>query len=256
MPVLPLILLALAQEPPDADLLARAEASFRAAIEQKSDGAKARPLLEAAARDLTSLHERGVRNPTLALQLGNARLLADDLAGAIVAYHQGLARAPTDAALLAALDHARSQVAYPAGTFARPPVDDLPPWLPRPGPLPLFLLLLACFTLGCVALTRQRMTRTAGWLTVSVVAFLLTAALGVVLYLRLDADARRLPLVVIAEDGVLLRRGDGLAYPARYDVPLPRGAETRLRRERGDWLQIELSGGEVGWVPRALTRRA
>ena len=39
--------------------------------------------------------------------------------GAILAYHQGLALAPTDGALLAALDHARGRVAYPAGSFGR-----------------------------------------------------------------------------------------------------------------------------------------
>jgi cytochrome c-type biogenesis protein CcmH/NrfG len=58
-------------------------------------------------------------NPAFFLQLGNARLLTDDLAGAILAYHQGLTLAPTDRDLQAALDHARTQVAYPAGGFAR-----------------------------------------------------------------------------------------------------------------------------------------
>ena len=47
------------------------------------------------------------------------------------------------------------------------------------------------------------------------------------------------------------RKGDGLAFPPRYGAPLNRGVEARLLFERGDWLQIELSGGEVGWVPRA-----
>jgi hypothetical protein len=31
-----------------------------------------------------------------------------------------------------------------------------------------------------------------------------------------------------------------------------RGVEARLLFARGDWLQIELAGGEVGWVPRRL----
>jgi uncharacterized protein YgiM (DUF1202 family) len=63
------------------------------------------------------------------------------------------------------------------------------------------------------------------------------------------ADA---PLVVIAEDNVILRKGNGLSYPPRYEQPVNRGVEARLRYERGDWLQIELAGGEVGWVPRAV----
>jgi len=59
--------------------------------------------------------------------------------------------------------------------------------------------------------------------------------------------------VVITADGVPLREGNGVAYPARYDAPLNRGVEARLLFVRGDWLQIELAGGEVGWVPGAST---
>jgi uncharacterized protein YgiM (DUF1202 family) len=58
------------------------------------------------------------------------------------------------------------------------------------------------------------------------------------------------PLVVIAEDGVLLRRGNGLTYPPKYEAPVNRGVEARLLVARGDWLKVELAGGESGWVPR------
>jgi hypothetical protein len=188
------------------------------------------------------------------LQLGNARLLADDLGGAILAYHQGLALSPGDRALRDALDHARSQVAYPAGGFARPPVDDLPPWLPRPGPTTLLLFTLAAFTFAGVALTRSHMVVSRRWFVLGMLALLL-ALVGVgLLVVRERALANTGPLVVIGADDVLLRRGDGLAFPPRYATPLPRGTEARLRRERGDWLQIELTGGEIGWVPRELVR--
>src|SRR5262249_34338620 len=50
--------------------------------------------------------------------------------------------------------------------------------------------------------------------------------------------------------GVRLRRGGGATSPPRYDTPLNRGVEARLLFARGDWLQVELAGGEVGWVPR------
>ena len=52
------------------------------------------------------------------------------------------------------------------------------------------------------------------------------------------------------EDGVLLRKGDGQTFPPRYETPVNRGVEARRLYERGGWVQIELSGGEVGWAPR------
>ncbi|HEX5498918.1 MAG TPA: hypothetical protein VFX03_06820 [Thermomicrobiales bacterium] len=76
------------------------------------------------------------------------------------------------------------------------------------------------------------------------------AALALWLAVR-AADERawqRYPLVVVAREGVVLRRGDGWVFPPRYETPLPRGVEARLLFERGEWLQIELSGGEVGWT--------
>src|SRR5262249_39690181 len=79
---------------------------------------------------------------------------------------------------------------------------------------------------------------------------------------RVEEEAS--PLVVIAPDGVLLHKGNGISYPcydARtgnwheppfpVDVPaLVRGVEARRRFVRGDWVQIELTSGETGWVRR------
>ncbi len=55
-------------------------------------------------------------------------------------------------------------------------------------------------------------------------------------------------LVVIAADGVILRKGNGTLFPPRYETTLNRGVEAQLLYRRDGWLQIELSGGEVGWV--------
>ncbi len=255
MPAVVLMLLLAAVDVSDADLLARAEASFQAAVAARDDGPKARPHLRAAIQDLETLQEHGVRNARLSLQLGNARLLADDLAGAILAYHEGLALSPGDRSLREALDQARSRIAYPAGGFAHPPVDDLPPWLPQPSPMTLLLATVAVFAFGCVALTRWRMTTARTWLLAGIVGLVITMVGVVVIVLQERHRASEGPLVVIAAEDVLLRRGDGLTYPPRYSTPLPRGTEARLRRERGDWLQIQLAGGEIGWVPRSLTRQ-
>jgi hypothetical protein len=80
------------------------------------------------------------------------------------------------------------------------------------------------------------------------VAFLLAVALLVRAGEQRELEVH--PLVVIVRDGVLLRRGNGMVFPPRYETPINRGVEARLRYERGGWVQIELSGGEIGWLPR------
>jgi uncharacterized protein YgiM (DUF1202 family) len=60
----------------------------------------------------------------------------------------------------------------------------------------------------------------------------------------------RHPVVVIAEDKTYLHKGNNALYPRSYETPLNRGVEARLLEVRGSWLQIELAGGQIGWVPR------
>ena len=103
-----------------------------------------------------------------------------------------------------------------------------------------------------LALTRWWMTRRGGLLVCAVAAFGACTLVGAVLLWQdwqSRAEARH-PLVVIKDDGVLFYRGNGLAYP-RYETPLNSGVEARLLFERGEWLQLELADGEVGWVLRA-----
>jgi hypothetical protein len=90
-----------------------------------------------------------------------------------------------------------------------------------------------------------------GWLIFALVCCTGAALLAgeFVLAAWAEHDAAVHPLVVLADDGVALRRGNAFAYPPRYETPLNRGVEARLLFMRGDWLQIELAGGEVGWVP-------
>src|SRR5262249_20158853 len=159
--------------------------------------------------------------------------------------------APADRRLQAGLTFARAQVAYPEpGAFARPPQDSRPPWLPRPRPGWLMALAVVFYSLTWAAWTRWHMVRRGSLLGVALLsgatALVLAAALAVECWTNFDQTKH--PLVVIADDGVLLRKGNGEAYPRRYDTPLNRGVEARLLYARGDWLQIELASGEVGWV--------
>jgi len=259
-PLLSILIAAVPVPPPDFTGLSngavadRAEEKFAEGVRLRQAEDKARPHFRAAAEGFEELHRRGARNALLYRNLGNSYLLAGDLAHTILSYRRGLRLAPGDAELRHNLAAARDLVTYPTGgTFARPAADRLPPWLPRVGPGWVFAAAAVCYALAWVLLTRWLMVRRRWLLAWGAVSFTTAAALTVFMLLlaREDRQQTEHPLVVIADDGVLLRKGNGLIYPPRYDTPLNRGVEARLLFARGAWLQIELSGGEVGWVPRA-----
>jgi tetratricopeptide (TPR) repeat protein len=254
----PLLIALLLHAEPDAaltdrEVLEHAETAFQEGVRLRQDREQARPHFRNAAGYFDELRQRGVGNAALHRNLGNAYLLADDLPRAILSYHRGLRLSPNDRALRDSLAEARDRVVYPpSGDLGRPQRDDRPPWLPYLPSGWLMLAAIPCYVLGCVGLTRWRMMRRGGLLVGGLLALLLVGMLAGWLMVRAEEQREREahPLVVIARDGVLLRRGNGEAFPTRYDTPVNRGVEGRLRFERGGWMQIELSGGEIGWVPR------
>ena len=254
-----LTLLVRAAEAPagsDAQVLATAEMAFQAGRVRPDDPAGARSSFLQAAEAYEELRRRGADNAALYSSLGNACVLAGDLPRAILAYRRGLRIAPSDRRLQEGLAFARSQVVYPPGsTLGRPPVDQRPPWLPRVPSGWYLTSALVANGLGCIAFARWWMTRRRRLLSLSAAAFLAALLLfaGLVAEEWRDADFANRPVVVVADDGVLLRSGNGFRYPPRCETPLNRGVEARLLYVRGDWLQVELAGGEVGWVPREYT---
>jgi len=75
---------------------------------------------------------------------------------------------------------------------------------------------------------------------------------AIVFFFQMRAEKKEAehPLVVISADRTYLHKGNHSLYPRAYDTALNRGVEARLVQIRRDWLQIELTGGQVGWVPR------
>jgi tetratricopeptide (TPR) repeat protein len=239
---------------PDAELLGQAETAFHAGITVRDDADKARPLLGKAASCYERLRLRGAHNADLYRNQGNSYLLAGDLPRAILAYRRGLRLAPTDPILRANLAHARDQVAYPGwGNLGRPPADNWPPWLPYLSSSQRLLLFFCAYSLGWLGIVRWWMVRQSTPLIAGILGFGVAILLASSLALQewSEREATLHPLVVLATDNVFLRRGNGPLYPPRFETPLNRGVEARLLFARGDWLQIELSGGQAGWVPSA-----
>jgi hypothetical protein len=238
----------------DAEVLQQAEAAFHAGLELRSQPQEARRLFRLAAQQYELLRQHGANNAVLFRNQGNSYLLAGDVAQAILAYRRGLRLAPNDLSLRANLAQAREQVVYPeASPLGRPLPERLPPWLPRPRPWWVLLISVLLYSLGCISVTKWWMTRRGRLLSTGVTAFCLAAVASAFLMLQLwlAEDGVRHPLVVVARDGLHLRSGNGQTYPPRFATPVNRGVEGRLVHQRGSWLQIELAGGEIGWVPAA-----
>jgi hypothetical protein len=236
-----------------AALQTEAEALFRLGLDRHDHPEKAQSFFLQSAERFESLRQRGADNAELDRNLGNAYLLGGDLPRAILAYRRGLRRSPSDRRMQEALAFARSQVAHGTGNgLGHPPSESRPPWLPRLATSWCLALALGAYTLGWLAAARWWMRRDSRAMVLAVAGCLAAAVLvaGLVAEEVRDHDLIERPVVVVAEDGVLLRSGNGLRYPPCFETPLNRGVEARLLFIRGHWLQIELAGGEVGWVPR------
>jgi tetratricopeptide (TPR) repeat protein len=196
----------------DRELAEHAEAEFAEGVRLRQAADKARPHFREAAEYFEELRQRGARNALLYRNLGNAYLLAGDLPHAILSYRRGLRLSPYDFDLRENLNEARGQVVYPAsGSLGRPRNESRPLWLPHVVAEWLVIAAGICYALAWGCLTRWLMVRRGRVLAVGLLALLLAGVLTAWLLLRTraeqDQDAH--PLVVIARDGVLLRRGDG-----------------------------------------------
>jgi hypothetical protein len=255
----------------DERLLAQAETAYREAPKAPPRSLASHQHFARAARLFEGLRNRGVNNAPLYVNLAQSYLLAEDIPNAILACRRGLRLDAGHATLRRLLEEARNQVDYPSyGPFAKPPTDDWPPWLPRLSSRTRLLLAGLAYLLACVLFTRWRMIRRGEWLGFAIVALALAVLLGA--GLALEEKQRRWekthPLVVVASDeNVVLHKGNGMKYPC-YNAtarkweevgdgipptatPLKPGVEAHVRFDKGDWLQIELTSGEVGWVRRS-----
>jgi hypothetical protein len=230
------------------ELKDRGEAAFADGIRHREDPDVARANFRVAAACFEEIRRRGASNPLLYRNLGNSYLLAGNLPRAVLAYRRGLRLAPGDQDLITGLESARERVTYPpGGRLGRPGPSGQASWLSRVGGDWLIGGAVLFYFAACVSLTRWLMTRRAWLLATMLISIACATALTAVAV----REAKNVPagsLVVIADDGVLLRRGDSLNYPPRYESTVNRGVEGYLLNQRGSWCQIELSGGEVGWV--------
>jgi len=203
---------------------------------------------EAAASVYDALAERGSANGPFFINQGNAHLLAGNVGEAILAYRRAERYRPHDRMLKANLAEARAKVIAPPGRPATRPW--WMGWLGRSLQVPVAL---AVFTFAWACLFAW-LRRPRWWWPVCSGMGLVAAGMLMGAVWWEDRDAARRPLAVVRAE-TLLYKGNGYSYPPCLDRHLPRvlypGVELRVRAARANgWVQIELSDGVVGWLPR------
>jgi hypothetical protein len=234
------------------DALADAERAFAEGVRLRTDSVRARPAFARAAKEYDALWRDGARTPELALNRARAHRLAGNLPKCIAALHDGLAVARFARPLQVELDDARAAVPFPNdGVLAaecRPqPVRGVSA---RMSPADAWFLAGGLWLLACAGVARFAMVRNVVWLALAAACAVALLALGAA-WLR-DAQQREgdgsQPLLVLTADAVL-RKGNAEAFPPRVEPALPPGTEVRELARRGGWVQVQLAGGAVGWVP-------
>jgi hypothetical protein len=238
-----------------AETLAEAEAAFAEGVALRDDSMNARPAFARAANAYDILWNHGHHTPELALNRSRAHRLAGDLPRAIAALHDGLAVTRFSRPLQVELEDARAAVRYPLeGELAlqsRP--KPLRGVSTRMSSADAWILAGFAWLVACAGVARFAMTRNALWFVVTALGAVGLLALGAlwVQDSRIREREESLPLLVLSDDATL-RRGNAVAYPSRYDTVLPKGAEVRELNRRGGWVQVQLPGGAVGWLPEAI----
>lgn len=218
-------------------------ASYIQALENQDRGSRTRQFSELSRQYSVLVGEHQDR-PELLADWGNAALGAGELGTAVLAYRRALA---LDRGLVRAdknLTWIRSQMpSHLAPKSNSGAVDSLFFWhsdwslavrhLVAAIAFALFIVLLLPW--GKFQFLRRRLAIAPGLLFV---ATLVSAFL----------EPNRSAAAVVVEDGQILRSADSSGAPATVKAPIPAGVEVSLKQKRGDWSQVSLADGTIGWL--------
>ncbi len=198
------------------------------------------------------IEEGKISNGPLYYNIGNACLLKGDIGRAILNYRRAelLDTGDTDLAgsVSKNLEYARSKRLdqVPIKTKKRV-LQTLFFWHYDFSTKTKFLIAGICWTLAWITAS-IRIWRRKGSLLVMILP--LVVAISLAGSVALDVHhSRTYSQGVIVAERVIARQGDGGNYPASFTEPLHSGTEFDLREQRSQWLRIELSSGDQGWIP-------
>lgn len=212
----------------------------------------------AAVEAYEAVLDAGFESVALHYNLGNAYYKTGELGRSILAWERARELAPSDPDVLANLALARSLTADAVEPLPQFWLVSVVSWWV--GLLPRGLLmgivatawLAACAGVAARVLTRRDdMRSVAGW--VAVVGAVLTLVFGTNLFVR-ELGIGRAERAVILAEAVPVR-----SAPADQDdltiFEIHEGTRVRIDQRAGDWAEVVLDDGKVGWVRSEVMER-
>jgi hypothetical protein len=205
-----------------------------------------------AAAAYQAVLESGFESPAVHYNLGNALFKSGDLGGSILEWERARALDPADADVLANLELARSLTADAIEPLPRFWLLSAVSWWVDLIPRGLLIVLVATawFALGAgvalrVLVKRDDVRGVATW--TALVAGVVVLVLGTNLFVRELGIGR-------AEHGVILAAAVPVrSAPADQDdltlFEIHEGTLVRIDQRAGEWAEVVLEDGKVGWVP-------
>ena len=239
-------------------VLSEANAAYRAAEAVAStDQAEALELFDTASRKYQLLVDQGIQNSELFLNLANSYLRSGECGYAICNYHRVLRLDPGNGQAIANLRFANEHAGKEANDDEKAAASKLTSgsrafqkmaqtaaanrgWLQT-----VFAVSSVVFWTFMVFWTLRFQFPVAQW---AAVPFLLLLICGIGLYW---SDGIEQPLAIVVAEEAHLRTGDGLEFPKVAKIQAAEGMESTIVDRRNDWVRVELSGGQAGWLPES-----
>lgn len=231
--------------------------AFAAGVESRADAVRARQHFRAAAEGFDALWAGGNRSPALAVDRGRSHFLAGNVTMAVVSFRAGLRETPYDADLLRGLAECRAAIQYPTALRPEERLQPDPPrgWRNRVSEWDVFRLGAVAALVLVVGLARRFTARDEWAVPVAVGGGVgLLACLLLLWKFDGEREAEEQPPTLVVSAEAYLRKGNGMTHQPRIEFPMPRGTEVRERVRRGGWVQVQVAGGAVGWLPEGAVK--
>jgi tetratricopeptide (TPR) repeat protein len=236
-------------------LNAALESGERAIAVARDDPHRAEQCLKDAIGGFEALVAAGVRNPALEFNLGTAYFRLGDIGAAILHYRRAERLGGPAPDLTANLAYVRARVRPQiAATDTETLLARLMFWQSGLSRDARLWAAAGLSVVGWALLTWWLRRRTPALVAGGATLAALGLIIGAGLMWQVHDESRR-PAAVVVADEVVLRLGRGDGYDAALREPLGPGVELRIIDERGDWCEVRLANGVVGWLPASAVAK-